>query len=218
MSQSPLSNHPVASASEWLEARRALLAKEKAFSRLREQLAEERRALPWERVTKPYRFSAPSGELSLAQLFGTHRQLIVYHFMYAPGAQAGCAHCSFWADHFDGMPQLEAFRARMGWRFPWVSSGESDFNYDFQASFRPEARASGQVFYNYATGPAGPADREGISVFYRGAGEELFHTYSCYARGIDMMNTTYQFLDLTPRGRDEPPGEAQYWVRHHDRY
>lgn len=237
MSPAPISNHPIASASEWLEARRALLAKEKAFSRLREQLAQERRALPWERVTKPYRFSAASGELSLAELFGAHRQLIVYHFMYDPGAQAGCAHCSFWADHFDGMlahlaqrdvsfvavsraavPQLEAFRARMGWRFPWVSSGEDDFNYDFQASFRPEARASGQVFYNYETSPAGPADREGISVFYRGDEGELFHTYSCYARGIDMMNTTYQFLDLTPEGRDEPPGKAQYWVRHHDRY
>ena len=229
--------HAVVSAAEWLEARRALLAKEKAFSRLREELAQQRRALPWERVIKPYRFATPEGAASLAELFGPHSQLIVYHFMFAPQAEAGCAHCSFWADHYDGMlshlaardvaftavsraslARLEAFRARMGWRFRWVSSDDGDFNYDFQASFRPEARASGQVFYNYAEGPAVASDREGISVFCRDRAGTVFHTYSCYARGIDMMNGTYQFLDLTPRGRDEDPQNPQSWVRYHDRY
>jgi predicted dithiol-disulfide oxidoreductase (DUF899 family) len=222
---------------EWLAERTALLLVEKAFSRQREQLARQRRALPWVRVDKSYVFDSAAGKRSLADLFGSRGQLIVYHFMFKPEATAGCAHCSFWADHYSGMvPHLQqrdvsfvavaraplakllAFRERMGWTFEWVSSGETDFNHDFQASFTPDELSSGTVYYNYARAPAGPADREGISVFCRDGGGSVFHTYSCYARGIDMMNGTYQFLDLVPKGRDELPGKAQDWVRYHDRY
>ena len=229
--------HRVVTRAEWLAERSALLVKEKAFSRQREELAQQRRALPWVRVDKPYRFDTAAGARSLAELFGARAQLIVYHFMFKPEAAAGCAHCSFWADHYSGMvahlqqrdvsfvavsraplPKLLAFRERMGWSFDWVSCGDGDFNHDFHASFTPEELASGQVYYNYARSPAGPADREGISVFWRDAAGDVFHTYSCYARGIDMMNGTYQFLDLVPKGRDEPPGQAQHWVRYHDRY
>jgi predicted dithiol-disulfide oxidoreductase (DUF899 family) len=232
-----INGHRVVPAQEWLAARSALLEKEKAFSRQREDLARARRSLPWERVDKQYLFSGPDGEESLADLFGTHSQLIVYHFMFSPGASAGCAHCSFWADHFDPMlvhldhrdisfvaasraplEKINAFRQRMGWQFKWVSSGGTDFNFDYQASFTPASVASGSVLYNYQMQPAGPADREGISVFYKGGAGAVFHTYSCYARGIDMVNGTYQFLDLVPKGRDEDPENPQSWVRYHDRY
>ena len=233
----PLSKHAIVSHADWLAARTALLEKEKAFSRLREDLARERRALPWERVEKQYVFTGPDGRVPLADLFGTHSQLVVYHFMFNPDASAACAHCSFWADHFDGMlvhlaqrdvafsaisraplEKIEAFRARMGWRFRWLSSGGTDFNYDFQASFTPGELKSGTVFYNYQQTAAGPPDREGISVFFRDGAGAVFHTYSCYARGIDMVNGTYQFLDLAPKGRDEDPDNPQSWVRHRDRY
>jgi predicted dithiol-disulfide oxidoreductase (DUF899 family) len=232
-----MKQHRVVSAEDWLVARSALLEKEKAFSRQREELARERRSLPWERVAKDHVFRGPGGEESLAELFGAHSQLIVYHFMFKPEATAGCAHCSFWADHFDPMlvhlgqrdisfvavsrappERIEAFRRRMGWRFKWVSSGGTDFNYDYQASFAPASVTSGSVFYNYKKQPAGPADREGISVFYRDGAGAVFHTYSCYARGIDMLNGTYQFLDLVPKGRDEDPDNPQSWVRYHDKY
>jgi predicted dithiol-disulfide oxidoreductase (DUF899 family) len=237
VSAEQLKSHRVVSREEWLAERTALLALEKAFSRQREELARQRRALPWFRVEKAYAFQSRNGAVSLADLFESRSQLIVYHFMFKPEASAGCAHCSFWADHYSAeiphlqqrdvtlvavsrapLAQLEAFRQRMGWSFNWVSSGGTDFNYDFQASFTPEQLASGEVFYNYAKTPAGPADREGISVFYRDDAGAVFHTYSCYARGIDMVNGTYQFLDLVPRGRDEAPGAAQDWVRYHDRY
>jgi predicted dithiol-disulfide oxidoreductase (DUF899 family) len=232
-----LQGHRIVTPAEWLAARTALLEKEKAFSRQREDLARLRRELPWERVEKQYLFTGPAGQVSLAQLFGSHSQLIVYHFMFKPDANAGCAHCSFWADHYDGMlahldhhdvalvaisraplEKVEAFRKRMGWQFHWYSSNGTDFNYDYQASFRPEALASGSVFYNYRKSPAGPADREGISVFYKDQDGAIFHTYSCYARGIDMVNGTYQFLDLAPKGRNEDPDNPQDWVRYHDRY
>jgi predicted dithiol-disulfide oxidoreductase (DUF899 family) len=227
----------VVSRTQWLAERTAFLALEKAFSRQREELARQRRALPWVRVDKHYVFDGAGGKRTLPELFGSHQQLIVYHFMFKPEAAAGCAHCSFWADHYSGMiphlhqrdvsftavsraplPQLLAFRERMGWSFDWVSCGASDFNHDFQASFTPAELAGGTVYYNYAMAPAGPADREGISVFFRDGDGSVFHTYSCYARGIDMMNGTYQFLDLVPKGRDELPGKAQDWVRYHDRY
>lgn len=229
--------HRVVSRTEWLKERAAFLALEKAFSRQREELARQRRALPWVRVDKHYLFDSAAGKQSLPELFGSRQQLIVYHFMFKPEAAAGCAHCSFWADHYNGMiphlqhrdvsfvavsraplPKLLAFRERMGWSFDWVSCGEGDFNHDFHASFTPAELASGTVYYNYARAAAGPADREGISVFFRDGADSVFHTYSCYARGIDMMNGTYQFLDLVPKGRDEPPGKAQDWVRYHDRY
>jgi len=233
-----ISNHPVVSHEEWLSARKAFLAKEKAFSRAREDLARERRSLPWEKVEKRYVFEGPNGRESLADLFGKKSQLVVYHFMFNPEATAGCPHCSFWADHYDGMPvhlaqrdvsfvvisragldTLEAFKKRMGWRFKWVSSGGTDFNYDFQASFRPEDIRAGKAVYNYAPITENMADREGISVFYKDPAGAIYHTYSTYARGIDMVNGTYQFLDLVPKGRDEAQLDfTQAWVRLHDRY
>jgi predicted dithiol-disulfide oxidoreductase (DUF899 family) len=229
--------HRIVSHQQWLAARTAFLVKEKAFTREREALAKERRELPWEKIDKRYVFQGPQGEETLADLFEQRPQLIVVHFMFNPEAKAGCAHCSFWADHYDGMSShlthrnvtfvvvsraplasIEAFRHRMGWKFKWVSSGGTDFNYDFQASFRPTDLQKGTVYYNYANSPAGPVDREGVSVFCRDVDGAIFHTYSSYARGIDMVNGTYQFLDLVPRGRDEDPQSPQSWVRYHDQY
>jgi predicted dithiol-disulfide oxidoreductase (DUF899 family) len=234
-----LEGHPVVSHEEWVAARGALLAKEKELTHLREELSRQRRALPWERVTKRYLFDAPRGaQKSLEDLFADKSQLVVYHFMFSPEWEAGCKHCSFWADNFSGIQphlgardvafaaisrapieKIEAFKTRMQWTFPWVSSGRTDFNYDYQASFTPEARARGPVVYNYAEVKGEWADREGISVFYKDGNGALFHTYSTYARGIDPVNAAYQFLDLVPKGRDE--GRLQFtqeWVRHHDAY
>ena len=233
----PIVQHPVVSHDAWLTARIALLAEEKAFSRARDELNRHRRALPWERVEKPYTFDGPNGRESLADLFEGRRQLIVYHFMFAPEWTEGCKHCSFWADSFDALgvhvnqrdttfvaisrapvATLDAFKRRMGWRFKWVSSAPSDFNFDYQASFRPDEMAAGSGYYNYVRGERG-AEREGASVFYRGEDGAVYHTYSTYARGIDLLNSTYNFLDLTPKGRDEDHLSApQAWVRHHDRY
>ena len=227
--------HPVVSPEEWLAARRALLAKEKEFTRLRDELGRQRRELPWEEVVKPYAFTGPEGRETLAQLFEGRSQLVIYHFMFAPGARAGCAHCSFWADSFDPnvihlahhdvtlvavsrapYEQLAAYRRRMGWRFKWVSSADSDFNFDHQASFTPEQVASGRAMYNYTLQNPGGPDREGVSVFHQDGGR-IFHTYSAYARGIDMLNAAYHYLDLTPKGRNEE-GRVQFWVRRHDEY
>jgi predicted dithiol-disulfide oxidoreductase (DUF899 family) len=233
-----LTNHPVVSRADWLAARTAFLAKEKEFSKLRDELARQRRALPWVKVEKPYVFDAPGGKKTLADLFGKKSQLIVYHFMFSPDWSEGCPHCSFWADHYGPaclhLPQrdtalvaasraplarIEAFKKRMGWTFPWVSSGGSDFNYDFGVSWKPEELASGPVTYNYKRGKQNMQDREGASIFYKDAAGTIFHTYSCYARGIDLLNGTYNLLDLTPKGRDEENFEfTQAWVRHHDRY
>ena len=233
---SDLAQHPVVSREQWLAARTALLRQEKEFTRQREALARQRRALPWEKVEKAYRFEGPAGRESLADLFAGRSQLVVVHFMFSPANEAGCAHCSFWADHYDGMaahlahrdvsfvvvsraplPKIEAFRQRMGWHFKWVSAGDTDFNYDYQASFRPEDIKAGTANYNYAPVTANMADREGVSVFYRDAAGAVYHTYSTYARGIDIVNGTYNFLDLVPKGRDEG-SKPQSWVRHHDRY
>jgi predicted dithiol-disulfide oxidoreductase (DUF899 family) len=230
-------SHRIVSHDAWIEARKHLLAKEKEFSHLRADLAKQRRELPWEAVEKDYIFAGPRGKESLADLFDGKSQLIVYHFMFKPEASAGCPHCSFWADHYDPMivhlkqrdvsfvvvsraPQskIKPFKKRMGWKFKWLSSNGTDFNYDFQASFRSADLKSGTVFYNYVKAPAGPPDREGISAFYKDEGGKIFHTYSTYARGIDMMNGTYQFLDLAPMGRDEDPKATQAWVRYHDKY
>lgn len=227
--------HQVVTRAQWLTARRALLAKEKELSVLRDALSRQRRDLPWVKVEKPYAFDGPDGRETLAQLFGPRHQLIVYHFMFNPADDQGCRHCSFWADHYDGMgvhlnhrdvtfivvsraplAKLQAFQQRMGWRFKWVSSAPSDFNYDYHVSFNPEALERETAVYNYAGGPGMP-DREGASVFYKDPQGTVFHTYSTYARGIDMLNGTYNFLDLTPKGRDE--GDSpQSWVRYHDRY
>lgn len=233
----PIRQHPVVSHEQWLAARVALLAEEKAFSRARDELNRHRRALPWERVDEPYAFDGPDGRQTLDDLFEGRRQLIVYHFMFAPEWSEGCKHCSFWADNFDALgvhlnqrdttfvaisraplATLDAFKRRMGWRFKWVSSAPSDFNFDYNVSFRPAEMSSGSGYYNYESGERG-SDREGASVFYRGEDGSIYHTYSTYARGIDLLNTTYNFLDLTPKGRDEEHLSApQAWVRYHDRY
>jgi predicted dithiol-disulfide oxidoreductase (DUF899 family) len=227
----------VVSRDEWLAARKALLAKEKAFNRERDALARERRALPWVKVEKDYVFDAPGGKLSLAGLFGAKSQLIVYHFMLGPGWAAGCKSCSYVADHFDGalphlaardvafaavsrapIGEIEAFRKRMGWRFPWVSSSACDFNFDFHVSFRKEDMGR-QVEYNYALGEARMDELPGASAFFRDAQGAIFHTYSTYARGLDLMIGAYNWLDIAPRGRDEDGLEfTMAWVRHHDKY
>ena len=231
-----MGQHKVVSRQQWITARKALLVKEKKFTHLREKLAQQRRDLPWVRVDKEYTFDGPAGRENLAGLFGGKSQLVIYHFMFGPGWKAGCPHCSFWADHYDGMgvhlnhrdvsfvvvsraslDEIKSFKKRMGWRFKWVSSFRSDFNYDYQASFSPEAIKSGTVSYNYEKIAMDMTDREGISVFCKDRKSNVFHTYSTYARGIDMVNPTYQFLDLVPKGRDEN-GRGQFWVRHHDRY
>ena len=231
-----MTEHAVVPHEEWIQARRAFLAREKEFTRQREALAAERRALPWEAVTKEYVFEGPAGKRSLPDLFDGLSQLIVYHFMFPPELDEGCPHCSFWADNFDGAPvhlrardtsfaavsrapqaKLAAYQQRMGWSFPWYSSGDTDFNYDFGASFTADEVASGAPVYNYGSAP-GLEDREGLSVFTRDEREQVFHTYSAYARGIDAINGTYQLLDLVPKGRDEPADDPQFWVRRHDEY
>lgn len=237
-SSDSIKNHPVVSHEEWLAARTAFLAKEKEFTRLRDELSRQRRALPWERVGKQYVFDGPNGRETLTELFENRSQLVVYHFMFPPDWDEGCLHCSFWADNFNGidvhlnhrdvafvvisrapLAKIEPFKKRMGWSFKWVSSSSSDFNYDYQASFTPEEVETGTAFYNYVKTDPGLTDREGISVFHKDENGAVFHTYSCYARGIDMMNAAYHYLDLVPKGRDEEDLEdSQAWVRHHDRY
>jgi len=237
MTPDDLRNHAVVSHDQWIAARTRLLAKEKEFTRAGDEVNRLRRALPWKRVEKAYVFEGPDGKETLAELFAGRSQLFVYHFMFAPEAQEGCAHCSFWADHYDGaglhlshrdvtfvavsrapLAKIEPFKRRMGWRFKWVSSAGTDFNYDFGVSFPPDQVARGAVFYNYETMDAAMPDREGASVFYKDRTGTVFHTYSCYARGIDMLNGTYHMLDLVPKGRDEDPDDPQSWVRYHDRY
>jgi predicted dithiol-disulfide oxidoreductase (DUF899 family) len=236
--QSGIKDHPVVSRQEWLAARTAFLVKEKEFTRLRDAHNRERRELPWVRVDKPYAFEGLDGKETLADLFANRSQLVVYHFMFSPAWEEGCKHCSFWADNFNGigahlnardttlvvisrapLAKLERFKKRMGWSFKWVSSLESDFNYDYQVSFTPEDLESGAAVYNYVKGQRGAPEREGVSVFYRDEAGAVFHTYSCYARGIDMLNTAYHYLDLVPKGRDEEGLKSpQAWVRYHDRY
>ena len=231
-------NHRVVSHEEWLVARKAHLAKEKELTRLRDELSTERRALPWERVEKAYVFEGPHGQHSLAALFGDKHQLIVYHFMFGPHWDEGCPSCSFWADNFNGIgvhlhhrdtalvaisrapvEQLEAYRQRMGWTFPWYSSLHSDFNFDYQVSFSPDPAKQGEYIYNYRKGEFGGEESPGISVFYRDEAGAIYHTYSTYARGLDMLNGAYHFLDLTPQGRDEAGLPwPMAWVRRHDQY
>jgi predicted dithiol-disulfide oxidoreductase (DUF899 family) len=213
-----LQDHEVVSHEEWIAAGKALLTKEKEFTHRREELARQRRALPWERVNKEYVFDGPNGKETLSDLFEGRSQLIVYHFMFSPEANQGCAHCSFWADHYDAtlvhlnhrdvsfvvisrapIGKIEASKRRMGWRFKWVSSGNTDFNYDFQASFRPEDIREGTAIYNYRPLNMDIADREGISLFYRDESGQVFHTYSTYARGIDMVNATTSSWTWYPR-------------------
>jgi len=231
-------DHVVVSHQEWLAARTAFLAKEKEFTRLRDELSRQRRDLPWEMVDKNYVFAGPNGKQSLPELFEGRSQLIVYHFMFHPDWEAGCPHCSFWADNFNGIivhlnqrdatmiavsrapySKLAAYQKRMGWNFKWVSSSETDFNFDYQASFTPEELAKKEAFYNFTKQNPGPPEREGVSVFRKDGNGKVFHTYSAYARGIDLLNTAYNYLDLVPKGRDEVgQRNPQFWVRRHDEY
>jgi len=231
-------NHPVVSGEQWIAERRKLLAREKALTRLRDEIARERRALPWVRVEKNYVFDTPTGQRTLAGLFDGRRQLLVQHFMFAPGWEEGCKSCSFMADHTDGatvhlgqrdvtlvaisrapLPDIERFRRRMGWQFTWVSSYGSDFNRDFGVTFTPEEVASGEVHYNYGPWRFAHEELPGISVFCRNEAGEVFRTYSTYGRGAEVMMHTYNLLDLTPKGRNEDHLDfTMQWVRHHDRY
>ncbi len=229
--------HPVVSREEWVAERRALLAREKELTRLRDHVARERRALPWVRVEKDYTFDTGEGRRTFGQLFDGRSQLLVQHFMFAPGWEQGCKSCSFMADHTDGMAvhlahrdvtmvavsraalaDIERFRQRMGWRFKWVSSHGSDFNYDFRVSFTPEEVSSGKIDYNYGEWSETGEEWPGVSAFYKNEPGEVFHTYSTYGRGVEVMMGTYAMLDLTPKGRDEAEGEGMAWVRLHDRY
>ncbi|MGZ4731883.1 MAG: DUF899 domain-containing protein [Terriglobales bacterium] len=231
-------NEKVVSQADWLAARKELLKKEKEFTRLRDQLSRQRRELPWEAVEKRYEFDGPKGKQTLSDLFGSKSQLIVYHFMFGPGWKEGCPSCSFLADTFDGaavhlaqrdvnfvavsratLPEIEAFKKRMGWRFNWVSSSGSDFNFDYHVSFSKDDKAKGKVYYNYEMMDFPSEEAPGTSVFYRNRSGEIFHTYSSYARGLDILVGTYNYLDLTPKGRDEDGlPHSMAWVRHHDRY
>jgi predicted dithiol-disulfide oxidoreductase (DUF899 family) len=232
-----IENRKVVSQKEWLAARKKLLLKEKKFSKLRDALNLQRRKLPWVKVEKEYVFDAPAGTVTLGDLFCGKSQLIVYHFMFSPDWKEGCEHCSFWADHFDSvnlhigqrdtalavisrasLARIEPFKKRMGWRFNWVSSFKTDFNFDFNVSFTPEQRKNGTAIYNYGKLDIDIDEREGASAFYRDKKGDVYHTYSTYERGIDLMNTTYNFLDLTAKGRDENPEASQDWVRYHDEY
>jgi predicted dithiol-disulfide oxidoreductase (DUF899 family) len=233
-----VTDHLVVSPQDWLQARLQLLAKEKQFNRLRDELSRARRELPWELVEKDYVFDGPAGQQTLGDLFEARSQLVVYHFMFAPEWEDGCKSCSWWADNFERnvvhlahrdvtlvaisrapLAKLDAFKRRMGWTFKWYSSGRTDFNYDCHASFRPEELAAGEVTYNYRQIKLSNTDHTGISVFYRDADGAIYHTYSCYSRGVDMMNAGYHYLDLVPKGRDEdglPYNQA--WVRERDKY
>jgi predicted dithiol-disulfide oxidoreductase (DUF899 family) len=227
----------VVSREQWIAERRALLAREKELTHLSDDVARQRRALPWVRLEKEYSFHGPNGEISLADLFQGRGQLIVYHFMYGPDMKEACPSCSLVADHFDATlphlgardvafavvsrapyPKLEAFKRRMGWRFTWVSSADTDFNFAFGVSSTEQQRAPGLQLYNFGTGAFLMPEREGASVFARQDGE-LFHTYSTYGRGVEALMGTYNYLDLVPRGRDEDGLDfPMAWVRYHDRY
>jgi predicted dithiol-disulfide oxidoreductase (DUF899 family) len=228
----------VVSQEEWLVARNALLVKEKELTRLRDELSRERRNLPRVWIEKEYVFDTPSGKATLSDLFDGRSQLVIYHFMFGPDWEEGCKSCSFWADNFNGivvhlkqrdvtliavsrsaLGKIEAFKRRMGWSFTWVSSFGCDFNRDFHVSFTPQDISSGRAFYNYAIRRALGSELPGISVFLKDDSGAIYHTYSTYARGLDLTNTAYNFLDLTPKGRDEGHLDGPMsWVRHHDRY
>lgn len=233
-----MESHKVVSHQEWLQARRAFLRKEKDFTCAREALAAERRQLPWERVEKRYVFQGPDGEETLADLFGPCSQLAVYHFMFGPDWEEGCKSCSFLADHFEPavvhlaqrdvtllaasrapLDRLEAFKARMGWSFKWVSSLGSDFNGDYHVSFSEDELARGTVDYNYQEQAFPVGEAPGVSIFVKDEEGAVYHSYSSYARGLDPFITAYQYLDLVPKGRDEASLPfTMAWIRHHDSY
>lgn len=227
----------VVSETEWLVARKDLLDREKEFSRQRDALSAARRELPMVKVEKEYVFEGPDGKETLADLFEGRSQLIIYHFMLEPGWGEGCKNCSFIADHFDGanfhlphrdvilvaisrapLPEIDAYKKRMGWRFKWVSSHSNDFNFDYHVSFTSEDEKKGKMNYNYERWDYMGEAMPGISVFSKNEDGEVFHTYSSYARGVETLMGTYNFLDLVPKGRDEAPHEGMDWVRRHDEY
>jgi len=233
---SNVEHHTVVSREDWLKARKKLLLKEKKLTRIQDDLSLERRRLPWVKVTEKYVFDGPKGKETLADLFEGRSQLVIYHFMFTPDDKAGCPHCSLRADGFNGInvhlkhrdvtmiavsrapyKKLAAYKKRMGWTFKWVSSGETDFNFDYHVSFTPEEMATGKTFFNYKMQDPGPSEREGHSVFYKDKRGDVYHSYSCYSRGNDMLNVHYHYLDMVPKGRDED-GRGPFWVRRHDEY
>ena len=227
----------IVSREEWVEVRKAHLVREKEFTQMRDRLSQERRELPWVKIEKNYAFDGPNGQETLSDLFDGRSQLLIQHFMYGPDWTEGCPSCSFWADGYDGfvvhlahrdvtmvsvsraaLDQIDAYKKRMDWRFKWVSSLNSDFNHDFNVSFTPEEMA-GEVYYNYQLGKFPADEAPGASVFYKNDSGEVFHTYSCFGRGLDILNGAYNYLDLVPKGRDE--GELSYsmaWLQRHDEY
>ena len=233
-----MSKPSVVSREQWLEARKQLLAEEKAFTKQRDALSRKRRELPWVKVDKDYSFTTAHGKKSLGELFAGRSQLVVYHFMYGPEWEQGCPSCSFWADNYDGtgvhlgarditllavsrapLDKLTAYKQRMGWNFEWVSSLGSDFNHDYQASFTDEEMASGEMTYNFTRKKFPSQEAPGTSVFFRDEDGNIYHTYSCYARGLDMINGAYHIMDLTPKGRDESELDwPMAWLRRHDQY
>ena len=237
MTMTMTTEHPVASREEWLEARKTLLAKERALTHALDDLRAQRRQLPWVRLGKSYEFEGPDGEVALGELFGNRSQLVVYHFMLTPGSDHVCSGCCLIADHIDAarqhfehadlavaavsrapIEQIEGVKQRLGWTFPWVSSYASDFNYDFGVYFTPDDRAAGRAFYNYGVTPIRESpDMFGASVFAKNEGGEIFHTYSTYHRGAELLIGAFNWLDLTPKGRNETGGTMS-WVRLHDAY
>jgi predicted dithiol-disulfide oxidoreductase (DUF899 family) len=233
-----MEGHRIVSRDQWIEERKALLAREKEFTRLRDQLSRQRRELPGVRVDKDYVFEGANGKQTLSELFAGRQQLIVYHLMFDPSWEEACSRCSFWADNFNGVlvhlnqrdvtlvaisrapfAKLAAFQKRMGWSFDWVSSFGNDFNRDYHVSFTPDELEHGEIIYNYAPVKTSMTERPGISVFYKDQAGRIFHTYSCYSRGLDMLNVAYHYLDLTPKGRDEEGLPfPMAWVSYHDAY
>jgi len=230
-------NPKVVSEPEWLVARKDLLTREKELTRLRDEVSRHRRELPWVKIDKEYIFDGPDGRQTLADLFDGRSQLIVYHFMLGPGWEEGCKSCSYLADHFDGanghlphrdvtfvvisrapLSQIQSYQKRMGWRFKWLSSHGKDFNFDYHVSFTEEDEKKGKVYYNYATQEFISDELPGLSVFYKDENGDVFHTYSTYARGLDILVGAYNLLDLTPKGRNENPDATMDWVRRHDEY
>ena len=237
MKPNSFENPTIVSPETWLAARRELLREEKEFSRQRDRLAEKRRALPWVKVARNYVFESTAGPVTLADLFAGRSQLIVYHFMLAPGWDEGCHGCSFVSDHFDGalahlnardvsfvavsrgtLDEILRFKRRMGWTFNWVSSHGTTFNRDFRVSFTPEEVEAGRADYNFGVKEIMMEEMPGLSVFARQADGVVYRTYSTYSRGLDLLIGTYNLLDLAPKGRDEDPTAPMKWVRHHDRY
>ena len=231
-------NHQIVSKNEWIDARKVLLKKEKEFTILRDQLSQQRRDVPWVAVDKEYVFDGPNGKETLSDLFNGRSQLIVYHFMYDPNWDVGCPSCSFWSDNFNDIVvhlnqrdvtmiavsrapynKIDAYKKRLGWDFKWVSSFDTDFNFDYHVSFTKEELEKKEAFYNFTIQDPYVSEQPRVSIFYKNKSNHIFHTYSAYSRGIDIVNTAYNYLDLVPKGRDETGYHfPMAWVRRHDEY